>query len=185
MLAQGLHALAGLCVDPDSASIFESEPNLAASASTAGTPDEVNLIAGGQDYGWPSLNPTSTAALATLPASPDGSLPVASGCAVTGGQLFVASLDATSLFAADITAPTSGPGPVKVSSFTPSLVGEYGRLITVVADPADGSLWLATSNVGVTPAREGGRARTTSAFCTSIRPAAAPAVRPDSARASR
>ena len=70
---------------------------------------------------------------ATLPAGPDGLPPVASGCAVADGVLYVASLDATSLYGADITATSASS--VKLDTFSPSLVGNYGRLITVVADP--------------------------------------------------
>jgi glucose/arabinose dehydrogenase len=151
ILTQGQHALSGLCVDPASGAVFESEPGVAAGASTPGSRDEINLIVKGRDFGWPSQTAGSVAALATLPAGSNGQLPGASGCAVVDGVLYLASLDGTSLYGADITTSASS---VKLDTFSPSLVGTYGRLITVVADP-DGSLWLATANSGVTPAPKG------------------------------
>jgi glucose/arabinose dehydrogenase len=155
ILTQGQHALGGLCVDPASGTVFESEPSPAASASAAGTGDEVNLIVKGRDFGWPSQTPSSVAPLATLPTGSAGPSAVAAGCAVADGVLYVASLDATALYGADITATSTAP--VKLAAFSPSLVGTYGRLITVAADP-DGSLWLATANVGVTPTPKGASA---------------------------
>jgi glucose/arabinose dehydrogenase len=148
IITQGHHALSGLCVDPATAAVFESEP---ADSATIGSRDEVNLIANGADYGWPSPAGADTAPLEVLPISSDGRMAVASGCAVADGVLYVASLDGTSLYGADITTTSSS---VKLDTFSPSLVGQYGRLRTVVADP-DGSLWLTTANVGVTPAPMG------------------------------
>jgi glucose/arabinose dehydrogenase len=154
VLTEGHSAVAGLCIDPDTASVFETEPSLAATPSAAASRDEVNLLTRGGDYGWPVAGPTSVAPLATLPAGANGQLPVASGCAVANGVLYVASLDATTLYAADIAAHNA---TAKVGSFVASLAGQYGRLITVVADP-DGSLWLATANAGVTPSPAGASA---------------------------
>jgi glucose/arabinose dehydrogenase len=152
IVSQGQHALSGLCVDSASAAVFETEPSQAGGAGVAATRDEVNLIAPGRDFGWPSPTPSSVGPAATLPLGTAGLSPLAAGCAVSDGVLYVASLDGTALYGADIA--VTSPSSVKVDTFSPSLIGTYGRLITVVADP-DGSLWLATANVGVTPAAKG------------------------------
>ncbi len=132
VMTQGHHTVAGLCFDSSTGAIFETEPGSGAVA------DEVNLLVPGADYGWPTPSAGSKAALATLPAAQAGP----GGCAAADGVLYVASLDGKALLAATITATT---GSVKLSTFTASLAGTYGRLITVAAAP-DGSLWLATSN---------------------------------------
>ena len=155
VLTQGQHALAGLCVDPDTGGVLETEPGAPASPGAPATRDEVNLLVRGGDYGWPQVRPNSAPALATLPAGADGQLAGASGCAVSNGVLYVTTRTATTLFSADIdsTATTT-----KLDAFAPSLAGRYGQLVTVVADPGDGSLWLATANKGISPAPDGASA---------------------------
>ncbi len=160
VLAQGLQGASGLCVDPDTGSIFETEPAAAAASATPAAKDEVNLIAAGQDYGWPVATARSVAALTTLPLAANGSPANDSGCAVSNGTLVVASLDSTSLYTSDITSPTGATNAgVTLDPFVASLTGHYGRLITVVADP-DGTLWLATSNGGIVPAPAGASSAT-------------------------
>jgi glucose/arabinose dehydrogenase len=119
----------GLCIDPDAGGVFETE---------AGTPsDEVNLIAAGASYGWPSGG-AGQQPLTVLP-SADRS---PGGCAVLDGVLYVTSLDGHALLAARIGSRGSRIG---LDAFKRSLVNKYGRLRTVVAAP-DGALWLTTSN---------------------------------------
>jgi glucose/arabinose dehydrogenase len=127
----GHHTVGGLCVDPDSGVDFETEPR------SGSTPDEVNALSGGDDYGWPSPRSTSVGSAAEVPSAEGG----VGGCAVLDGNLFVASLDDDALLSATFSATT----PVKVGAFAESLKGRYGRLLTVVAAP-DGTLWLTTSN---------------------------------------
>jgi glucose/arabinose dehydrogenase len=133
--ARGLHLSAGLCVVPDSGPVIEVD---AAATAGPGAIDEVNLLRGGADYGWPKLLPSSTGPIAELPAAQRSP----GGCAVLNGVLYVTSLDGQSLLAGRL-APRNGT--MSVSSLTPSLQRRYGRLLTVVAAP-DGALWLTTSN---------------------------------------
>ncbi|HEU5006166.1 MAG TPA: PQQ-dependent sugar dehydrogenase [Jatrophihabitantaceae bacterium] len=121
----------GLCIDPDAGGVFETE---------AGTPsDEVNLIAAGASYGWPSGGGAAAQRpLAVLP-STDRS---PGGCAVLDGVLYVTSLDGHALLAARI---GSRGSRIALGGFKRTLVNRYGRLRTVVAAP-DGALWLTTSN---------------------------------------
>jgi glucose/arabinose dehydrogenase len=137
VVTQGHLGLAGLCVDPLTAAAFETEP------------DEVNLLANGGDYGRPTASPSSVKPLAILPNSPG-----VAGCAVADDVLYVAGLNATALYSADIIRTATS---IKLDAFTPTLTGQYGRIISVVADP-DGSLWLATSNKQTTPAPAGASA---------------------------
>ena len=131
VFTRGHRAVSGLCVDPSAGTEFETEPR-------AGTvPDKVNVLQAGGDYGWPSTTASSVAPAAQLPAAQGG----IGSCAVAGSTLYVTSLDATSLLSATIGAQT----PPKLDSFTASLPGKYGRLLSISAAP-DGSLWLTTSN---------------------------------------
>jgi glucose/arabinose dehydrogenase len=120
----------GLCIDPDSGAVFETE---AGSSS-----DEVNVIAAGANYGWPTAAGGDQRPTAVLPSADRGP----GGCAVEDGVLFVTSLDGHTLLAAQIRGTGS---KVTLDAFTRSLVNRYGRLRTVVAAP-DGALWLTTSN---------------------------------------
>jgi glucose/arabinose dehydrogenase len=120
----------GLCIDPDSGAVFETE---AGSSS-----DEVNLIVAGANYGWPSTARGDQRPLTTLPSADREP----GGCAVQDGVLYVTSLDGHALLAAQIRSTGS---KVVLDAFKRSLVNRYGRLRTVVAAP-DGALWLTTSN---------------------------------------
>jgi glucose/arabinose dehydrogenase len=131
VFTRGHHAVSGLCVDPRAGTDFETEPRF-------GTmPDKVNVLRAGADYGWPTATATSVAPTAQIPAAEGG----IGGCAVSGPTLYVTSLDAKSLLSVTIGAQAT-PG---LDPFTASLVGKYGRLLSVAAAP-DGSLWLTTSN---------------------------------------
>ena len=128
VFTSGHHDTAGLCVDAASKSDFQIERS---------SPDEVNLLAAGSSYGWPSATATSVAPLATVSTTQQG----LGGCTITNGALYVTSLDGQELLSATLTAK----GTVKLDPFTESLQGKYGRLTTVVAS-SDGTLWLTTSN---------------------------------------
>lgn len=101
--------------------------------------DELNLIEAGANYGWPEVEGVDgdddfvdpLAQWSTDEASP-------SGIAITGGAVYMASLRGTRLWQI----PLEGDGVGEPRDF---LVGDYGRLRTVIVAP-DGSLWLTTSN---------------------------------------
>jgi len=124
--ASGLHTVDGLCVDARSGVRI---------AVSAGSPDEVNVLKAGADYGWPRGGPTSVPPARTLPPTSTGG----GGCALAAGRLFVATSTGTSLAISDVSQSAS------LGTFSTSLRGKYGRLATVVAG-ADGSLWLTTRN---------------------------------------
>ncbi len=101
--------------------------------------DEVNLIQRGRNYGWPVVEGDGGDARFTRPelvwhtsdASP-------SGLAYIDGQLWMATLRGERLWRIDVAGE-------RASNPTAFLVGDYGRLRTVVATAA-GQLWLSTSN---------------------------------------
>jgi len=120
----GHHTVNGLCTNEALHLVYETE-----------APNEINILDGGSDYGWPSGGTASTRPVQALPASRSG----AGGCAVMGGRLFVATSDGKAL----LTTPSTGRAPS--GKFTVAFGGRYGRLLTVVAAP-DGALWLTTTN---------------------------------------
>ncbi|MER5390488.1 PQQ-dependent sugar dehydrogenase [Saccharopolyspora sp. NPDC002686] len=102
--------------------------------------DEVNLIEGGKNYGWPDCegecgNGEYVDPLVTW--SVKDSSP--SGLAVHGDNLYVAALRGQRLWQI----PLNGDGTVGEPKSL--FQGEYGRLRTPVAAP-DGTLWVTTSN---------------------------------------
>jgi glucose/arabinose dehydrogenase len=157
VLTTGHHNLAGLCVDGDTGSIFETEVGDRNALPSAAGADEINLLTKGADYGWPTTRPSSEQPATALPNGPDGARAIAAGCAVADSVLYVASLDGTALYAATI-ASTGATPTISIRDFAtpPALTGAYGRLVTVVA-AADGTLWLATTNEGVSPAPHGAK----------------------------
>jgi glucose/arabinose dehydrogenase len=126
---RGHRLVDGLCQDPRNDRVYEVERG-----ATAGT-DEVNALAAGADFGWPTRSAASIGPITRLPAAKSG----AGDCAVMGGQLYVTTLDGSALLSAPLT--TAGG----IGGFTATLDGVYGRLLTVVAAP-DGALWITTSN---------------------------------------
>jgi aldose sugar dehydrogenase len=124
----------GLAWGPDG-SLYEAEFGQSAL-------DELNLLRPGKNYGWPDVegtigpsDPKYTAPLLTWPtgeASP-------SGLAFAGDSLWMATLQGKRVYRI----PVLGPG--RVTTLTPILTGDYGRLRTVARAP-DGSLWISTSN---------------------------------------
>ncbi len=101
--------------------------------------DELNLIVGGGDYGWPLVEGTGgngrfvepEVVWRTSQNSP-------SGLAYLDGQLWLGSLRGERLWRVDVRGD-------RASHPTDFLVGTYGRLRTVVVAP-DGNLWVTTSN---------------------------------------
>jgi glucose/arabinose dehydrogenase len=125
VFASGQHTVNGLCANPATGAIYETE-----------APTEVNVIRGGANYGWPTPHRTSQRPASTLPATHVG----AAGCAVQQGVLFVATTTGKALLAARIGQQQ------KVGAFSVVPLDEpLGRLRTVVAAP-DGALWVTTTN---------------------------------------
>jgi len=102
--------------------------------------DEVNQIVAGANYGWPTVEGTSTdtrfrnpiVQWSTAEASP-------SGAAIAGDTLYAAALRGTRLWLV----PLDGTGGAGTP--TAELQGTFGRLRTVELAP-DGTLWVTTSN---------------------------------------
>ncbi|MFN2519410.1 MAG: sorbosone dehydrogenase family protein [Jatrophihabitantaceae bacterium] len=133
VFTSGHRVVNGLCLIAESNTVLEVE-----SPGPDG-PGEVNVLTGGDSYGWPTPDQSSQAPLATLPVSQNAP----GGCAVLDRQLFVTSLDGKTLLSSALS--TKGPA-LSAGRFVAALKNKYGRLLTVVADPAGGVLWLTTSN---------------------------------------
>ena len=117
---------------------FDDDGRLWASEFGAQTYDELNLIERGRNYGWPVFEGKGgdiafadpQVQWATDDASP-------SGLAFLDGRLWLGALRGERLWRVDVGA--------RASAEKGFLVGDYGRLRTVVAAP-DGNLWVTTSN---------------------------------------
>jgi glucose/arabinose dehydrogenase len=119
---------------------FDSRDRLWATEFGSDVWDELNGIEKGLNYGWPVTEGDSDLRGYTDPLvqwRPDNASP--SGLAFAGGSLWAASLNGERLWQV----PVRADGGVRQPR--PLLVGEYGRLRTVVTAP-DGSLWVTTSN---------------------------------------
>lgn len=119
IFARGLTSpdgVGGLCVDPRTG------------ARIAVSGNKLIVVKAAANY-------TAAAGAATLPAAAQGG----GGCALSGGQLLVATSTGEALAIAAVGAGDS------IATFTTSLSGTYGRLRTVVAGQ-DGALWLTTRN---------------------------------------
>jgi glucose/arabinose dehydrogenase len=103
--------------------------------------DELNLIQRGRNYGWPTVEGDGTPKKLTNPLV---TWPIAeascAGAAVLDRLVVTACLRGERLWLVETTATGTVLGRPRAL-----LVGEYGRLRTVVAAP-DGSLWITTSN---------------------------------------
>lgn len=129
----GHHVVDGLCAIPKTSSLLEVE-----TGSSTAADDEVNVLAKGDYYGWPTATGTAHAAARTLPTTDRAP----GGCAVLNNRIWIGSLDGSSLVSAPLAGSTA---KLTVGRFAAVLMNTYGRLRTVVAAP-DGALWLTTSN---------------------------------------
>ncbi len=119
---------------------FDDEDRLWASEFGSQVWDEVNLIEGGNNYGWPAAEGDSNLEGYVDPQvqwNPAEASP--SSVAYADGALWVAGLRGERLWQVPVKSDGTLGRPI------PHFVGAYGRLRTVVAAP-DGSLWLGTSN---------------------------------------
>jgi glucose/arabinose dehydrogenase len=97
--------------------------------------DELNLLVGGQDYGWPSVEGSDGAGGFSDPLaewSTDECSPA--GLAIAGGHAFLGALRGQCLWSVDLATGESS-----------RWLEEFGRLRLVTLAP-DGSLWVGTSN---------------------------------------
>jgi glucose/arabinose dehydrogenase len=118
---------------------WDADGRLYATEFGQNTWDEINLITPGANYGWPTVEGTSTDARFTNPLiqwKPADASP--SGAAIVGNNLFVAALRGTRLWEV----PLNGDGTVGTP--VARLQGTFGRLRTVAVAP-DGYLWVMTS----------------------------------------
>ncbi|MDP9445070.1 MAG: PQQ-dependent sugar dehydrogenase [Actinomycetota bacterium] len=102
--------------------------------------DELNRIEPGENYGWPLAEGDADVEDFVDPRvqwRPENASP--SGLAFAAGHLWAASLRGERLWLMRVLPDGS------VGTPRPLLIGDYGRLRTVVAAP-DGSLWVSTSN---------------------------------------
>jgi glucose/arabinose dehydrogenase len=135
IFARGLRSVDGLCVDPRSGLRIAISAATPAASGAAASPDEVNVIKAGADYGWPRNGPASVAPIKTLPAASAGG----GGCALAANRLVVATSTGKSLAISEVSRSGSA------GAFNSSLRDKYGRLAGVVAG-SDGALWLTTRN---------------------------------------
>ncbi|GIE97703.1 PQQ-dependent sugar dehydrogenase [Paractinoplanes rishiriensis] len=118
---------------------WDAQGRLWATEFGQSTWDEINLIRAGANYGWPTVEGTSTDARFTNPIlqwRPADASP--SGAAIAGDNLFVASLRGQRLWQV----PLAGDGTLGTG--VAQLQRTYGRLRTVAVAP-DGHLWVMTS----------------------------------------
>jgi glucose/arabinose dehydrogenase len=120
---------------------WDSDRRLYATEFGQSSWDEVNRIEAGRNYGWPRAEGKAGDSRFVDPLV---AWPVAeascSGAAVAQRVLVTACLRGQRLWAVELTAQGTVFGQPRAM-----LVGELGRLRTVVAAP-DGSLWITTSN---------------------------------------
>jgi glucose/arabinose dehydrogenase len=115
--------------------------------------DEVNVLRGGADYGWPETEGVQgdTGVPPIWTVHPDDASP--SGVAYAAGSLWIGALGGQRLWQLPVA------GDAAAGDAVAHLEGTYGRIRTVEVAP-DGALWLITSNTdratwGGTDARPG------------------------------
>ncbi|MGY1619896.1 PQQ-dependent sugar dehydrogenase [Geodermatophilus sp. SYSU D00691] len=136
--ARGLANVTALCLGADDTVFATDDP--------AAGPDELNAIAFGRDYGWPTEAPDTAdpvTSFATAEAGPGG-------CSIAGSTVFLGMLEGEKVSIA-----TLDENGAVVDDPEEFLAGTYGRLRTVVLD-SQGGLWITTSNRdGVGTPRDG------------------------------
>jgi aldose sugar dehydrogenase len=131
--ALGIRNSFGLCVDPSSGALWETE-------NGPDRDDEVNLIQAGANYGWPTQLGAGGAPSFSDPALVFPDVIVPTGCAVSSvdGALYFGDYGAGALHRA-VPTPSGGLSHERV-------VFRAGSGITDVAQGPDGSLYLATTD---------------------------------------
>jgi aldose sugar dehydrogenase len=152
--ASGLRNPQGLAWDPESGQLFATDhgPSGFPNERFRTGNDELNAIAAGGDYGWPSVAGTGGGAsridplVVWDPAIAPSGLAFYSSDAIRGwrGSLFVAALSGRSLRRVGVS-PASGTEAGWRASGQERLLEGYGRLRSVLAAP-DGALYVGTSN---------------------------------------
>jgi glucose/arabinose dehydrogenase len=133
VFTSGHRIVNGLCSVASAGTFLEVETH------RASDPGNVNALVPGDSYGWPTRIRSTQDPTTSLPAKLGGP----GGCAVLDNQLYVTSLTGKALLSSTLT--TTGVG-IAAAKFNATLQNKYGRLLTVVADSANGVLWLTTSN---------------------------------------
>jgi glucose/arabinose dehydrogenase len=126
--AQGLADVTSLCLG--------ANQTLFATDDSATGADELDAIAFGRDYGWPTATPGSGDPVVTFPADQGGP----GGCAVSGTTVFLGMRDGQKI--SIVALDQHGAVVDKPEEF---LAGTYGRLRSVALDQ-QGGLWITTSN---------------------------------------
>jgi glucose/arabinose dehydrogenase len=136
--AQGLADVTSLCLGANQ-TLFGTDD------SAAGD-DELDAIAFGRDYGWPTAGAGSVAPVVTFPNAEGGP----AGCTVAGTTVFLGMLEGQKISIVSL----DDHGAV-VDQPEDFLTGTYGRLRSVAIDQ-QGGLWITTSNRdGLGTAKEG------------------------------
>jgi glucose/arabinose dehydrogenase len=126
--AQGLADVTSLCLG--------ANQTLFATDDSADGDDELDAIASGRDYGWPTATPGSVDPVVTVPGGQGGP----GGCTVAGTTVFLGMRDGQK-----ISIVTLDDHGAVVDQPVDFLAGTYGRLRSVAIDQ-QGGLWITTSN---------------------------------------
>lgn len=120
---------------------FDEQGRLWASEFGAKDADELNLLTGGGNYGWPEVEGIGTNPAFVNPVTSwePTSTASPSGIAVLDDAVYVASLRGERLWQV----PLSGPDQYRAAAVP---LPDLGRLRTVATTPDGRSLWLSTSN---------------------------------------
>lgn len=129
--------------------VFDRAGRLWATEFGQNTYDEVNLIVGGGNYGWPVVEGRGGDPRFVEPKwtwSPSEASP--SGLGIKGDSLYVAALRGERIWRLRLSGSS-------ITGATPLLQGRYGRLRAVSQNPRDGTMWVLTSNTGKPTFRPG------------------------------
>jgi glucose/arabinose dehydrogenase len=119
----------GLCVDPDTGELWETE-------NGPDVDDEVNLIEAGANYGWPQVTGRAGGDAFTQPVVVFPDTIAVTGCAVVEGDLYFGSFDGQLW---RLRAGDRATGDVRA-------VASFPAGVTDVAQGPDGLLYVATSD---------------------------------------